>query len=316
MTNKKLKISIVIATKNRFRDIIKCIESILIQTLLPDEIVIVDSSDTQELKSKIKELKLEKTKIIYLHTKPGLTYQRNVGIKASSGDVVIFLDDDVILDNDYTKEIMRVFNDDLEKKVGGIMGNIINNTEKQSQSLIYSIKMAIYTIFATIFFFNKIGNGKFRLSGFPSYPYGVNKILNVECLPGGLTAYRREVLNELKFDENLHGYCFMEDDDYSYRVSRKYINVYTPYAKVIHNVSPIARDYQYAKMKMLIENHYYLFKKNFPQTIKHKFAFYMSICGLFLMAIIERNKDGLKGLIDGMINIKRNKKKRKVEKSE
>jgi glycosyltransferase involved in cell wall biosynthesis len=43
------KISVVLATKNRFHDIITSIESILVQTLLPDEMVIVDASDTQEL---------------------------------------------------------------------------------------------------------------------------------------------------------------------------------------------------------------------------------------------------------------------------
>ena len=311
MADEKLKISVVIPTKNRFQDIIKCIDSILIQTLLPDEIVIVDASDTQELNSKIKEFKSEKTKFVYVHTKPGLTYQRNVGVKVSSGDIVIFLDDDVILDKNFIKEIMHIFNDDLEKKVGGVVGNPINNTEKQSYSLIYSIKRSTFIIFVTIFFLIKPGNGKFRLSGFPAHTYGVNKILNVECLPGGLTAYRRAVLNEFKFDENLHGYCFMEDDDFSYRVSRKYINVYTPYAKVIHNVSPVARDSEYPRMKMLIENHHYLFKKNIPQTFKHKFAFYMSIIGLFIaemMSILmERNANGLKGLIDGMRNI--NKKR-------
>ena len=47
--NKTPKISIVIPTKNRFQDLIKCIESIEVQTLLPDEIVIVDSSDTAKL---------------------------------------------------------------------------------------------------------------------------------------------------------------------------------------------------------------------------------------------------------------------------
>jgi GT2 family glycosyltransferase len=302
MVDETPKISVIIPTKNRFHDIIECIKSILVQTLLPDEIIIVDASDTQELNSKIEEFKSEKTKSLYIHTKPGLTYQRNVGIGASCGDIVFFLDDDVILDNDFVKEIVNVFENDKERKIGGVCGDIIN-IKNQNRSVIHSLKGTISSILATIFFRYKIGNGKFRLSGFPTYPYGVNKILNVECLPGGLTAYRRAVLNEFKFDENLHGYCFMEDDDFSYRVSRKYKNVYAPYAKVIHNVSLIARNHQYAKMKMLIENHYYLFKKNIPQTFKHKFAFYMSICGLFVMIMIARDKNALKGLIDGMINI-------------
>ena len=44
------KISVIIPTKDRTEDVIRCLKSISIQTVLPDEVVIVDSSDTEELK--------------------------------------------------------------------------------------------------------------------------------------------------------------------------------------------------------------------------------------------------------------------------
>jgi GT2 family glycosyltransferase len=307
--NKTPTISVVIPTKNRFQDIIKCMESILVQTFLPDEIVIVDASDTQELKSKIKEFKSEKTKFVYVHTKPGVCYQRNIGIERSDGDIVFFLDDDTILEKNFIKEIISVFEKDKEKKVGGVCGDIINS-KTQNRSVMYHIKRAISTVLATIFFHVKIGsgNGKFRLSGFPTYPYGTNKIANVECLPSGLTAFRREVLKEFAWDENIY---YMTDDDFSYRVSRKYKNVYTPYARLIHNVSPAGREKLCMRRKRLIQGHYYLFKKNFPQTTQHRFAFYMSIIGLFVMEILSmmrtRNADGLRGLKDGLLDVKRRK---------
>ena len=305
--NETTKISVVIPTKNRFHDIIKCIESILIQTLLPDEIVIVDASDTQELNPKIKELKSEKTKFVYVHTKPGVCYQRNIGIERSGGDIVFFLDDDTILEKDFIKEIVNIFENDKEKKVGGVCGDIINS-KTQNRSVMYHIKRAISTVLATIFFHIKIGsgNGKFRVSGFPTYCYGTNKIVNVECLPSGLTAFRREVLNEFAWDENIY---YMTDDDFSYRVSRKYKNVYTPYARLIHNVSPAGREKAYLRRKLFIKSYCRHFKKNLPQTFKHKFAFYMAIIGLFVMEIIgmavhRKNADGLRGLKDGLLDVK------------
>jgi len=298
MTDKKSKISIIIPTKNRFQDIIKCIESILIQTLLPDEIVIVDSSDTEELKSNLDDLFHDKIAFKYIHAPLSLTQARNVGIKESTGDIIIFLDDDVILDKEYIKEIMHVFNNDLEKKVGGVTGNIIN-TEIKSHSFKHLIGSNIMHILATIFFLFKYSDGKFQPSGWPTFTRS-DKVTKIECLSGANMAFRREMFDEFKFDENLHGYSFMEDDDISYRVSRKYQNIYTPFARLIHNVSPAARDKEHERMKMTIENHYYLFKKNFPQTLKHKFAFWWSVVGLFVLAIIGRNKEGLKGLMDGI----------------
>lgn len=316
MTDKKLKISIVIATKNRLLDIIKCIESILIQKLLPDEIIIVDASDTQELKSEIEHRVGKKVKKIYIHTKPGTNFQRNIGVEASCGDIIFFLDDDVILDEEFVKEIVKVFKNDKEGKIGGVCGDITNikNINNKNHSIMRSMLITIYKIMgrtlSNIFFLLKSGNGMFRLSGFSTQPYGTNKIVNVEFLPSGLTAFRREVLNEFSWDENLagpSGYCYMDDDDFSYRVSRKYTNIYTPYAKVIHKSSPVARDKRYDVRKLLIKNHRYLFKKNFPQTIQHKFAFYMSIIGLFVLEIMcmmrTRNADGLRGLKDGLLDV-------------
>ena len=306
------KISVVIATKNRFQDIVKCIESILVQTVLPDEIVIVDASDTQELKSKIKEFKSEKTKIIYLHTKAGMTYQWNIGVENSCGDVVFILDDDTVLENAFIKEIVNVFENDKGREIGGVCGDQIT-IKNQNRSVIHSIFSTISKILTNIFFLSKMGNGKFRLSGFQTWRFGTDKIANVDFLPGGLTAYRKEVFEDFSFDENIR---FMADGEFSYRVSRKYQNVYTPYARLVHDFSPIARENIYLRRKLFIESYCHHFKKNLPQTFKHKFAFYMSIYGLFVMEIIDmvrtRNADGLKGLKDGLLEIRGKRKEKRL----
>lgn len=302
-------ISVIIPTKDRYKDVMQCIESVVTQSLIPDEIVIVDGSrDGRKLQSKIEAFKRKGIRFLYIHTRPGLTYQRNVGINASSGDTIIFLDDDVILDRDYIRQIMHVFNDDVHKKVGGVTGN--DMLKKTKNSLAHFI--AHY--YKTFFFLFTYSNGKFRLSGWPSLVSDkVKKAIPVECLAGCNMAFRREVFEDLRFDEKLHGYAFMEDCDIACRVSRKYQNIYTPFARLFHNVTPISRDKEYDRLKMEIENHYYLFKKNFPQDIKHKFAFVWSCVGLFIQqaftVIIKKSggKEGMQGLMDGFQTIKRRK---------
>ncbi|PKM92336.1 MAG: hypothetical protein CVU81_00995 [Euryarchaeota archaeon HGW-Euryarchaeota-1] len=290
-----LKISLIIPTRNRIDCTIKCVESVLNQTIIPDEIIIVDASDTEILNLEIKNhFNPIKTKIKYLHTKQGLTFQRNIGIKNSSGDIIFFFDDDVILENDFIKEILKIFENDPDKKIGGVMGNITNITRhKQSR---------IDSYLHNIFFLSNYGGGKFKPSGFATWVHGCDKIKNTEFLSGCDMAFRRKVLNEFKFDENLKNYCYMEDVDFSYRVSRKYQNIYTPYAKVKH-MSSFGGMNNYDIMRMRVINHYYLFKKNFPQTLKHRFAFYMSICGLFLMNIKYLNIHRLRGILSGLFFI-------------
>lgn len=299
------KISVIIPTKDRIQDITRCLESIFRQTLLPYEIVVVDGSSTQELNKQIKLRFGEKTSIKYIHSQPGLTRQRNVGIKASSGDIILFLDDDTILDKDYIREIIRIFHNYVGVKIGGVTGNVIR---KPASNPIRRFLAGGGQALATVFLLGRFGDGKFQPSGIPTAirDGSRDRVTNVEFLCGCNMAFRREIFNEFQFDEKMHSYMFMEDDDFAYRVSRKYQNIWVPQAKLIHNVSPVARN-RYVAMKNRIRNHFYLFKKNLPQTPRYKLAFYWSVVGTFIMeamlAILKRDGSGVRGLTSGMVEV-------------
>jgi hypothetical protein len=97
---------------------------------------------------------------------------------------------------------------------------------------------------------------------------------------------------------------FTDDEDFSCRVSRKYQNVYTPYAKIVHNPSRIGRIDRRIKAKMTVEARYYLLKKNFPRTLKHTVAFWWSVIGYFIQAIMTMDRQNIRGVISGITNIK------------
>ncbi|MGQ9460513.1 MAG: glycosyltransferase family 2 protein [Candidatus Bathyarchaeaceae archaeon] len=294
-----MKISVIVCTKNRVQELIGCIKSVLAQSLSPDELIIVDAGDTEKAHLKIKEEFPKDSRFKYIHTKPGLTYARNTGVSNSSGNIIFFLDDDVVLDKDFIKEIVKVFEKDSEKKIGGVMGNIVNIPRLKIKTLLlHSIER--------IFLLPTSGNGRFRASGCPTFVHGAKEIKNVEFLSGCCCAYRKEVFKDFKFDEDfLDAHLYTDDEDFSYRVSQKYQNVYTPHAKIVHNPSPIGRDSHYTRAKMTIEARYYLLKKNFPPTLKHTLAFWWSLVGYFIQAITTTDKESFKGLINGVTEIKR-----------
>jgi len=302
------RVSVIISTKNRTQDVMRCLESISIQTILPDEIIIVDSSDTEQLKEELGAFHVLNIK--YIHSKPGLTLQRNIGIKASSGDILIFLDDDVTLDKDYIKEIMHVFESCRVRSIGGVTGEIVNAGKEKT--MVQEFCGFVDEIFAALFFLVRSGDGRFQLSGFPTILRrgSKGKIKNVEFLYGCNMAFTRDVISRFEFDENLCGYAWGEDDDVAYRVSREYQNIYTPFAKIVlNNISPSTGGGKYAVMKMTMENHYYLFKKNSPQDFKHRVVFYWSVVGLFLreaiIMLIKQDYNGLRGLVSGIRKITR-----------
>ena len=314
MTMSKYSISVIIPTRNRTQNMIRCLESISIQTVLPDEVILVDASDTDVLRSSLSSLHPFKVK--YIRSKPGLTLQRNIGIEASSGDIIVFLDDDMIAARDYIENIFAVFDKYPTEVIGGVTGNIISSEGQGNTTLAATVRELYRQAFAALFLLPRHGDGRFQLSGFPTLikSGSVNKIINVEILYGGSMAFGREVITAFKFDENLRGYAWGEDDDIAYRVSRSYQNVYTPFARVVHNdLLPSTVGNKYTRMEMTMEHHYYLFKKNLPQDLLHKLAFWWSVIGLFLQeaipAVKRRETSGLSGLMSGMRKVLGNKAK-------
>jgi len=90
-------ISVIICTRNRFDDFRKTLQSLTQQSRLPDELIVVDSSDNLQIEGYLKSMELQ-VSFHYFHTNPGLTFQRNHGVKKSIGDLLFFFDDDVDLD--------------------------------------------------------------------------------------------------------------------------------------------------------------------------------------------------------------------------
>lgn len=88
------KISVVIVTRNRALMLKNCLESLVKQTLLPDEVIVVDNASIGNTKKVV--FSFEKSlPIKYVEEKQiGIPYARNRGIRESSGTLILMLDDD------------------------------------------------------------------------------------------------------------------------------------------------------------------------------------------------------------------------------
>jgi len=299
------KISVIICTKDRKNDLLECIKSVCGQTLLPNDVVIIDSSEKPENILETRDLPNQEIKIRHIHTtKPGLTRQRNIGIENCQGTYLMFLDDDTVLDRDYIKEVMRIFDIYKKEKIGGVIGRVIENDNKGIKRFLWHCNQ----LYSTVFLLPRCGDGKFQLSGSPTVinTHCVKEIKKIEYLQGCNMTFRREVFDEFRFDEKLPGSTsgwIGEDDDVAYYTSRTHQNLYTPFAKLIHKVSPSARPDDYNKMKTVIQISHYLFRKNLPQDSIHKFAFWWATAGLLVketvMGLKRGNIDGARGFVSG-----------------
>jgi len=274
--------SIIIPTYNRAEDLRACLDSILVQTVMPEEIIIVDDSEDDNTFRLVEERKKEfeekgvVLKYIKNHHERSSAIARNLGIEAAQGGIIFFLDDDVILMNDYLEHVLEVYQN--YPDCVGVQGYVIlKNGFGRFDNIV-----------SKIIFHNYIETDSAHVlpSVNVTYPYPLNEISKCEWLAGCNQSYRAEVLREFRFDENFKRYSWREDVDLSYRIYKRYKGLYiTPHARLIHNLSPRARTPNRALIYMIEVHQLYLFFKLIDQTPKNLFIYLWNKIGFFLAVL-------------------------------
>lgn len=103
LRDKGESISVVIPCYNYGQYVSQAIESVLGQTLRPDEIIVVNDGSTDDSLAKIKRYK-DDIEIID-QKNSGVIAARNNGLKVAKGDWIIFLDADDTLDKKYIEKL-------------------------------------------------------------------------------------------------------------------------------------------------------------------------------------------------------------------
>ncbi|CUP17444.1 glycosyltransferase family 2 protein [Clostridium disporicum] len=131
ITETQNKISIIIPTYNRRLQLLECINSILKQTYKNFEIIVVDDCSTDETEEYISKL-LSDNRIKYLKNlkNSGPGYSRKVGFEKSSGEFIIFCDDDdYYIDSNYFTDAINIFKDG---EISLICSNTFTHFEKEN----------------------------------------------------------------------------------------------------------------------------------------------------------------------------------------
>ncbi len=89
-----MKFSIIIPTYNRIELLEKAIQSVIKQTYLNFEIIVVNDNPLDKIEIDILIKKYDKVKVIHHLNSKGASSARNTGIINSTGEIIAFLDDD------------------------------------------------------------------------------------------------------------------------------------------------------------------------------------------------------------------------------
>ena len=288
--------SVVIPTLRRPEALRRTIESLLACAPLPDEIVVVDGDPEGSARDVVEAFAHASgsSRLLYLSSDTGLTKQRNRGIDACTGDVIVFFDDDVVIDAAIFAHFAAAYKD---AELVGVTGRVLGDDPPRFGDVNSLVRRRLTS---------SRKQGTFTRFGYPRYLIDRDREQDVERQPGGLASARREAVALTRFDELLTGYALAEDEDFSYRLSRLGRVRYVPSISIWHEQHGV-RDLR-AVNKMLVLNRTYLFKKNFRQTALARTQFDFLLATLLVHRLVNREWDAVRGLLDGYGELWRRRK--------
>jgi len=268
----------------RPQSLLQLLQSVQEQTVYPDEILIVDGSTNTDTEMILKETNFNN--LNYFLVPPehrGLTKQRNYGIERVDNEmeVVCFLDDDTVLEKDYFEQLIKTFVEDINiSGVGGIdinenNWNLIEPNIKYNKYRFFQLDGFVYKEGQRNVVRNYLGLQSYLGPGrMPNYSHGKtcgfplnDKTYEVDLLIGMSFAFRKKVVDSIRFSPYFEGYGLYEDADFSLRALEFGKNAINTKAQLSHFHHPSGRPNQYQYGKMVVRNGWYVWRIKNPKPL-------------------------------------------------
>jgi glycosyltransferase involved in cell wall biosynthesis len=298
-----MKVSVVIPTLNRPARVKELLESLKDSSVLPDEVCIVEQGNVKATDSVVSDFRIIFNINVIHQAEKSTAVARNNGVKNTSGDITIFLDDDMLIDSDYiaiTKKFLKE-----NPTINGIAG-LYNKDEKT-----WTFKRAIGVCFG-------VYSWKMRNIVLPSgsYDYIRGKNLDheqtVEWLPSCNLVLRSRIFNEFQFNDQFKRWSFGEDAMLTYQIHKKYPHTlkYLPNLEVVHNEGKEDKMVPLEVIRMKIIYRYIFWKQEvYGKNPISTFAYLWSQIGLAGLELMQhRSIIALKTIFQSHFYVLINKK--------
>lgn len=284
--------TLIICTYKRPKALCTLLDSVKLQTLYPDEILVIDGSTDTQTQEVLAQKKYKNVKYFLADkSERGLTKQRNMGIKLAdkSSEIICFLDDDTVLEPDYFEQLLKTY--EVHPEALGVGGYIVNEVSWE--------KATSGKFFRDEFYFDgwkRKDGSRFVLrkrlgfdancppAYFPEFGHGRSvsflppsgKIYEVEQFMGGVSSFKRSLFDTFSFSTFFEGYGLYEDADFTLRISnagKLYVNTA---ARLSHYHEAGGRPNHFLYGKMVVRNGWYVWRVKHPMpSLKNRFKWHL-----------------------------------------
>ena len=271
-TSETVKISIVIPTKGRPKDLLETIRSIVGQEQPPHELIIVDQSSKaaeSEIEQAIGAYRAMVVKYIWAPEIPGLVQARIRGVQEASGNIIFFVDDDVTLDPQCIHHLVARYVE--RPDVAGICGVDVGGAEVPWW-LVLARRAYMLGTFRDE---RSVMNKRYR---------GLSAPQRVRLFSGGWMSYRRWVFDEFRFEGNLWGHRWNSSIDFSYRVSGKYPLIIDPLVRIWHR-QPYGTHTPQEFVRIRVSGTFFFFARNVRKNFAGWLSFIWVLVAIFIRSV-------------------------------
>jgi GT2 family glycosyltransferase len=291
--------TVTVPTYKREKDLGECLESLIGQSVTPNEILVIDDDVLPEdFLARWRARFAEKSVAFTYYRKDhaierrGLSESKNIALKKAAGEIIFFFDDDVVVGDDFLSAIMNVWGADLDPKLLGV-GGLVENVR------------------STIFL-ERIYNALFGLTS--EHPWDINDVAyqvwdrdikeNTKgyYLLGGVSSYRRAEMEKLGFATFSGGRTELEDVDLCLKAKRAgYHMMLVPKAKVLHKESPTSREAEFLIGAKEAFNRKDIYRRYGLRTLKGRLWFAWASFGWILRQVLVLHWRGAAGRVYGFL---------------
>ena len=243
------RVSIVIPNLNGAAYIRDCLNAVRLQNGVAPHVIVIDNGSTDGSDGIIRD-EYPEVELIRFETNTGFCGAVNAGIEASlDRDYVILLNNDTIVDPDFTSELVRAISSD--DRIFSCQARML----KMADPTVIDDAGDLYCALGWAF-----ARGKGKKDG-PAYQTA--RPVFAAC--AGAAIYRISALKEIGLFDEAH-FAYLEDTDIGWRARlHGYVNLYAPKAVVRHVGSASSGSiYNLFKVRNSSRNSVYIIGKNMP----------------------------------------------------
>ncbi|MDA0182999.1 glycosyltransferase [Solirubrobacter phytolaccae] len=290
--------SIVIVTKDRPELLADTLASLAACALRSAEVLVVDASEGSESRDAVSAATAAHPalELRHLGSAPGLCRQRNYGLDEAQGEIVVYVDDDVLLEPDAFEQLLEPFED---PGVVGATGKIIEGSPRRLSLKHSRLRRWLPGAGA---------QGTMTRSGYPNRLWSVDEQHTVETMSGCFMAARIQDARATRFDERLeapNGYAFLDDEDFAYRLSRRGRLIYTPKAQLVHRNTGFSTSRAREFNRRLVVRRHYTLEKSFSDRRGAHAHWWAMMAITVVHRVVNADWQGARGLLDGLWDVAR-----------